>query len=311
MAAGRRDFLKNSGVLTTGALTGFPFDFFESKPLEMNLPADFQVRFHATNWGFQGSMSEFCEKAKREGYDGIEVWAPREAGPRDELIRLIREHGLDLGLLVGVGDRDPAVHARNFQEYLREASQLKPVYINCHSGRDYFSLDQNRPILEGSFEVEAATGIPVYHETHRARCLYSAPIAKQFLDAFPKLRLTLDISHWTNVHESMLEDQEATVQLALGRTHHIHSRIGHQEGPQVNDPRAPEWEAAVITHLYWWDQVILARSREGKPSFTVLTEFGPPNYLPAMPYTRMPLADQWEINLYMMNLLRKRWQSQK
>jgi hypothetical protein len=31
--------------------------------------------------------------------------------------------------------------------------------------------------------------------------------------------------------------------------------------------------------------------------------------MPTLPYTRMPLADQWGINVYMMQLLRQRYQT--
>jgi hypothetical protein len=39
----------------------------------------------------------------------------------------------------------------------------------------------------------------------------------------------------------------------------------------------------------------------------MLTEFGPPHYLPALPFTRQPVADQWDINVYMMKTLRERY----
>jgi hypothetical protein len=42
-------------------------------------------------------------------------------------------------------------------------------------------------------------------------------------------------------------------------------------------------------------------------TITILTEFGPPDYMPVLPYTRLPVANQWEINVYMLNLLRKRY----
>ena len=122
------------------------------------------------------------------------------------------------------------------------------------------------------------------------------------------LKITLDISHWCNVHESLLHDQENTVQLALSRTGHIHARIGHPEGPQVNDPRAPEWTETVHRHFEWWDAVVQMQIKNGAHQLTFLTEFGPPNYMPTMPYTQQPLSNQWEINVYMMQLLRKRYQ---
>lgn len=94
--------------------------------------------------------------------------------------------------------------------------------------------------------------------------------------------------------------------MALERVEHIHARIGHEEGPQVNDPRAPEWEAAVKQHFAWWDKVAERKKRNGE-RMTILTEFGPPTYMPTLPYTRQPLADQWAINVYMMKLLRQRY----
>jgi hypothetical protein len=112
------------------------------------------------------------------------------------------------------------------------------------------------------------------------------------------------------VHESLLDDQQETIQLALSRTDHIHARIGHPEGPQVNDPRAPEWETTAKSHWQWWDKVVELKIRQGIKKLTFLTEFGPPDYLPALPYTRQPLADQWAINVYMKNQLKKRYSGQ-
>ena len=94
--------------------------------------------------------------------------------------------------------------------------------------------------------------------------------------------------------------------MTLDRVHHIHARIGHPEGPQVNDPRAPEWEKIVNTHLGWWDKVAERKKKNGE-RLTILTEFGPPDYMPTLPYTRQALADQWAINVHMMQLLRKRY----
>ena len=122
----------------------------------------------------------------------------------------------------------------------------------------------------------------------------------------PELKLTFDLSHWCSVSESYLEDQEETVNLAIERAAHIHARIGHPEGPQVNDPRVPEWETAVDTHFGWWDKIVERKKREGV-RITFLTEFGPPDYMPTLPGTRQPLANQWEINVYMMRLIRERY----
>lgn len=307
MGLRRRKFLQNSTALLAA---GFTTPFIESKNIpqpEMTIPPDFNLKFHATNWGYPGDLESFCASAKKEGYQGIEVWAPRHPKDQDILSQMVNRYQLDLGILIGSGETEHKAHTKSFIAYAAEAVKLKPVYINCHSGRDYFTLEENRAIIEYSYELEARTSIPFYHETHRGRCLYAAPVTRQYLQTFKDLKLTLDISHWTNVHESLLEGQEETVELAISRTRHVHSRIGHAEGPQINDPRAPEWTHTVNTHLNWWDRVIEARIKEGQKSLTVLTEFGPPPYLPAMPFTQMPVADQWDINVYMMKLLRSRW----
>ena len=108
------------------------------------------------------------------------------------------------------------------------------------------------------------------------------------------------------MHESLLDDQQDTVSRTLERVDHIHARIGHAEGPQVNDPRAPEWKQAVDAHFAWWDNVVARKKKEGKV-LTFLTEFGPVDYMPALPYTRQPVADQWAINKYMLDILRMRY----
>ena len=130
---------------------------------------------------------------------------------------------------------------------------------------------------------------------------------KPYLDKLPNLRLTLDASHWCAVHESYLDDQPDALQAALARTDHIHSRVGHPEGPQVSDPRAPEWKDALEKHLAWWDKVVALQKRTGAP-LTVTSEFGPVSYMPTLPFTNQPVTSQWDVNVYMMQLLRKRYE---
>ena len=165
---------------------------------------------------------------------------------------------------------------------------------------------QGKTFIEHTIALAKSTGIKICHETHRSRLLYSTPVASHYIETVPDLRITFDVSHWCNVHESLLEDQQETVDMALKRVDHIHARIGHAEGPQVNDPRAPEWDETVKAHFTWWDKIVEMKKQKGEV-LTILTEFGPPDYMPTMPYTKQPLADQWAINVHMMHLLRKRY----
>ena len=307
MNSGRRRFL-GAAMAGTGLLSSIADVSANNKaPFQFN--NKFSLKILGTNWGFTGNYDAFCAAIQKEGYDGIEVGWPGAKEKQTELFAAVEKHGLDVAFLSGAGEKDFGTHLQSFKRNIEAASsQLpqKPLYVNCHSGKDYFSYEQNKEIIDFTTEVSAKTGIPIYHETHRGRMLFAAHITRNFIEKNPELKLTLDISHWCNVHESLLADQQETVQLALSRVGNIHARIGHEEGPQVNDPRAPEWEAAVKAHLGWWDAVVAQKVKNGE-TLTMLTEFGPPNYLPTVPYTAQPLADQWAINVYMMKMLRARY----
>ena len=301
----RRNFLAISAATGTHAVLDNMQAF--AKPLATDYTQQgFGLLIFATNWGFGGSWEAFATRIKNLGYDGAELWYPSDAAERSEVFAAFKKHNLQIGFLVGSGDRDFRKHLDGFKTSLEGAASQKPVYINCHSGRDHFSFEQNRKFIELTTAVSKATGVPVYHETHRSRILYSAPVALNFIEALPDLRITFDVSHWCNVHESLLDDQRETLSRTLSRVDHIHARIGHPEGPQVNDPRAPEWKEAVAAHFAWWDTVVSEKKQKGKV-MTFLTEFGPIDYLPALPYTRQPVADQWEINKYMLDTLRSRY----
>lgn len=310
MTLNRRRFIKTT-TSATSALLLSSLDGLAEKHQPATIISDkgFSLKLLATNWGFGGSLDAFCTKAKKEGYDGIEMWWPMEKASQDELFSMLKKHSLDVGFLCGVYHSNYKEHLAQFKKMSEAAATSKiqhPLYINCHSGKDFFSFEENAAIVDHTTRLSKKTGIKICHETHRSRMLFAAPVAKKFLQTIPDLKITLDVSHWCNVSESLLADQPETMKLAISRTEHIHARIGHAQGPQVNDPRAPEWEAAVKAHLGWWDKVVERKKTNGE-QLTILTEFGPPDYMPTIAYTRQPLADQWAINVHMMHLLRKRY----
>ncbi len=305
----RKKFISHSASAATAAMLSSLESFSLSSKPAFTINKNYELLILATNWGFDGSIDAYCAKVKMEGYDGIEIWWPMEQKSQDDLFAALKKNNLQVGFLCGGSSADPLQHLNQFKKMMDAAAKQnlqKPVYINCHSGRDHFSYDDNKKFIEYTISLSKDTGINILHETHRSRMLFAAHIAKQFMEKVPQLRLTLDISHWCNVHESLLADQPDAVNAALERTDHIHARIGHAEGPQVNDPRAPEWEQAVNAHFAWWDKVIERKKKNGE-RMTILTEFGPPAYMPTLPFTQQPVSDQWAINVYMMQLLRKRY----
>jgi sugar phosphate isomerase/epimerase len=305
MSLNRRNFIQS----TTTALMLSSLEVFASSHKNPGTNDNFQLKLLATNWGFRGTLDEYCSRVKKEGYDGIEIWWPKEQKDQDEMFNALKKNNLEVGFLTAGSESNYGDHFNTFKIMIDAAATNKiqrPLYINCHSGRDYFSYEQGKTFVDHTTDLAKSTGIKICHETHRSRLLYSAPVAKHYMETIPALRITFDVSHWCNVHESLLADQQETVDMTLKRVDHIHARIGHAEGPQVNDPRAPEWGDAVKAHFDWWDKVVDLKKQKGE-ILTVLTEFGPPDYMPTLPYTRQPLADQWAVNVYMMQTLRKRY----
>lgn len=305
----RRNFLELTASSTTALLlTSLETIASQNTPVT-TVKKNLMLKIMATNWGFNGTMKEFITKVKKDSYDGIEIVWPRDQKDQEEMFGLLKENGLEAAFLCRGDESTYKENYNTFKEVTSAAATnkyQKPLYINCHSGKDYFSFEENETFIAYTTQLEKQTGVPLYHETHRSRMLFAAPVAKQYLQKHPELKVTFDVSHWCNVSESLLEDQPETLALTLERTGHIHARIGHPEGPQVNDPRAPEWEGAVKAHLAWWDKVA-ERKRQNGETMTILTEFGPPTYMPTLPYTLQPLTDQWAVNVYMMELLRKRY----
>jgi hypothetical protein len=268
-----------------------------------------KIHFLCPRWGSESlSPGEFLRRVVASGYDGVEVHLGDTdpegeeivAGARDLEMPIVLQHAMTM-------DRDLAIHIPLYTKRLRRLAGLKPLFINTQSGRDLFTLEENLRVFDAAALVEAETGIPLLHETHRARCLHTPWRTSELLRARPSTRLALDLSHWCNVCESLLGDQEDLIAPILPAVEHIHARVGWAQGPQVNDPRAPEWSEAVEAHLKWWDRIIGERRAGGASSFTITPEFGPPPYLPVLPHTREPLSDQWAINIHMMDLLRKRY----
>jgi len=310
MKQDRRKFIQRSAAGSAALFLSSLESYALPTKSSFNMNKNYELKIMATNWGFRGSLNEFCAKAKQEGYDGIEIWWPTDnKRAQDELFAALKNLGLEVGFLCGGSQTNPQEHLDHYKKMVDAAAKQnvqRPLYINNHSGRDHFNTDINQKFIEHTLALVKETGITISHETHRSRILFAAHVARQYMDKYPELKLTLDISHWCNVHESLLGDQKETVDMALERTEHIHARIGHPEGPQVNHPRAPEWENAVKAHFSWWDKVVERKKKNGE-RMTFLTEFGPPDYMPTMAYTRQPLSDQWAINVYMMQLLRKRY----
>ncbi len=241
-------------------------------------------------WGLEGSWDEQFPSIREKGYAAVEAGLPGD-GNRRTFDSARHRSGLGWVAMVFTDGIDVKAHLESLRRQVDEAVDSGPLLINCHGGRDAFSEDEAKAFFAGALEIEARLGIPIGHETHRGRILYNPWITDRMLTRFPGLKLTADFSHWVCVAERLLDDQEDIMRRCAARTLHVHARVGYEQGPQVPDPRAPEYAPHLEVHERWWAWIWEAQQEAGSEACTLTPEFGPPDYLHTAPYTRLPVAD--------------------
>ncbi len=262
-----------------------------------------QLKVYKSLWGMTGSLEEQFARIKSAGYDGIES-APQDIADTPLFKRLLREHKFEYVSLVYTEGPD---HEEEFKRRVNAALEFGPKKIVAHAGRDTMSYVKQIRFLEGCLRVEEEIGVPIAHETHRRRPLFSPMNALAILRELPELRLNVDFSHWCVVTESLLEDHEQAIALAAERAIHLHGRVGYENGPQVPDPRVPEWERCLTRHEAWWNLVIVAHKLRGASELTFVPEYGPPTYMPTLPATGQPASDLWDVCLWSADRFRRQF----
>eukprot|EP00474_Spongospora_subterranea_P001875 CRZ02333.1 hypothetical protein [Spongospora subterranea] len=178
--------------------------------------------------------------------------------------------------------------------------------INSFSGHDSMEFDDAVSLLNAMhdwydevFVGQLAGDVDrprLLHETHRGRLLYSPWVTRRLLDAVPRLNLVADLSHWTcvaefplgpsplavdrdSLHRNLLAE---TIREIVPRIYHVQGRVGYEQGPQVDDPRQPEWAPQLSSFEYWWDLIFTNLIQKDQMcSFTA--EHGPPPYQRSLP----------------------------
>jgi sugar phosphate isomerase/epimerase len=269
-----------------------------------------QVLVFAPHWGSNDlAPQDFIDKVVAAGFDGIEMSLPLDAAQREDWTARIRGAGLQLIAQQWETVFHPAFgeHREALARYIGNACAARPLFVNSHTGKDFYTREQNLELIALADEIGARHGVPVRHEIHRSRFSGHPALLLPYLAERPALELTADLSHWCCACESLLEDQPETLDATLTHVRHVHARVGHPQGPQVGDYRAPESLGALNAHLRWWDRVVALRRAAGAASLTFTPEFGPVPYTPTLPYSGAEVSNAWELNVAMLALLRERY----
>jgi sugar phosphate isomerase/epimerase len=270
-----------------------------------------QIKYSFSYWGSeQLTPTQFINAIVAEGFEGVELFLYSDTITDEFLLAIenVRKLHPDFYFitlqLAFPKENTVASHIKAMEENFKRLAELNPLFINSHTGRDYFSFDDNSRIIDAAMNFSAKNGIRILHETHRGRFSFHAASLIPYLDRFPQLELVSDFSHFCTVSESMLEDQQHIIERILPHVSHIHARVGHEQSPQVSNPQAPEWQGHLDQFINWWQQIIAIKKQSGQSFFTITPEFGPAPYMPTAPFTQEPLSSQWDNNVFMKDYLK-------
>lgn len=266
-----------------------------------------ELKAYKALWGMTGTLEEQFDRITQANYDGVEAFL-LEVKDKQKLHDLLSKHQLPFIAQIITTGQTTDEHIASFKSQAAAAAEFGAVMLNTHGGKDSMTFEEQRRFYEAALSEEARLGIPVGHETHRGRPLFTPWTTAALLQAYPELKLTADISHWVCVCESLLSDQQENLALAAERTIHVHTRVGYPQGPQVPHPAAPEYAAELRLHENFWEDVFTKRKKTGALEITFVPEFGPPGYLHTLPFTNQPVVDLWEVCLWMRHRVEERFQ---
>lgn len=266
-----------------------------------------KLLLYKTLWGHAGSLSDAVRLCIESDFQGIEAPAPLDHKEREVFFETLQNAGLQWiaeistctpqGVFVPLPKCSVEDHLKSLEDGVKRSLEGSPRFINTMAGSDAWCVADARRFHEGVVRLQEKYEIVISVETHRGRSTYSPWLTRDFLQDIPELRITCDFSHWCVVSERLILDEEIEIlHLVAKHAHHIQPRVGYNQGPQVPDPRAPEYAECLIAHERWWDIVWNSMHARGFHEFSMTPEFGPDGYLQAAPFTRVPVADLWEIN---------------
>jgi sugar phosphate isomerase/epimerase len=268
-----------------------------------------------TLWGYDGPYETAVAEAAASGFNGIECPAPEDESSAKRLRKELDAHGMECILEIATGggyvpspQAGVKEHLESFKRKLDAGLPLKPRFVTCLGGSDLLGFGENMRFFREAMDYAERRHVSVCFETHRSRPTFHPSTVPMILHEIPDLELTCDFSHWCVVCERpcMDEFRESLVACA-SRVKHIHLRVGYDQGPQVPDPRAPEYAGWLEAHFRWWAVLWRAQRERGFQESTCTAEFGPDGYLHEEPFTRRPTANLAEVNRWMAGLARERF----
>ena len=273
------------------------------------------LKLFKTLWGHAGSLDDAIIACREHGFSGIEGPAPAESLQRREFLEKLADAGLDYIAEICTGgsyvpDRQlsPAQHLDSLQQKAEAALECRPLFLTVIGGCDAWGINQSVDFFAAASQMTNELGVTASFETHRSRSFFNPWQTRDVLNQLPALKLTCDYSHWCVVCERLIDTEPEILTLCAARAHHVHARVGYDQGPQVPHPAAPLYHEALAAHERWWSQIWASQRARDYETTTMTPEFGPDGYLQSHPFTAEPVAELADINRWMARRQRQRFE---
>src|SRR6516164_128294 len=265
-----------------------------------------ELHIYKTLWGHTSSLDEAIAACHQHEFAGLEGQVPGNPTERKRFQAKLAQAGLGfIAEICTAGSYVPRrqatlpEHVESLRRQAEAALECNPRFLTVIAGCDAWSVEQSVDFFGEAMVIVGKLGVPISFETHRSRSLFNPWTTRDILRQLPALKLTCDFSHWCVVCERLVGDEPDVLSLCAERAHHVHARVGYDQGPQVPHPAAPIHREALEAHERWWTQIWRNQSARGLTVSTLTPEFGPDGYLHSLPFTNVPVADLTQINHWM------------
>lgn len=269
-----------------------------------------------TLWGHIGSVSEAADLAVTAGFSALEAPLPATAADIHQLAEALEQNQLGwVQEICTAGSYVPrrratiGEHLNDLRDQLTRGREIGARFSNVMGGCDAWSIDDSVRFFSEAMDIAISVGVDCSFETHRGRSMYCPWNSMAILKRLPEMKITCDFSHWVVVSERLMDCEWDAIECAANQAHHIHSRVGYDQGPQVPHPGAPEYREALVSHQRCWEAIWDSQQRRGYTETTMTPEFGPDGYLHTLPFTGAPVADLWDVNRWIANQENKHFEN--
>lgn len=252
------------------------------------------IEIYRSTWGIDAPWEVVFPQIAAQGYRGVELGVPNEPHEQARLVAALKQSNLGYIAMVFSSGDTLAAHIDSTIQQVTSAQACGARQITLHGWRDSSSFADGCAYIEAVLTLEQTIGMAIAHETHRGRLFYNPWHTDAYLSRYADAHICADYSHWVVVAERLLSDAEAIFARCARHAVHVHTRVGHAQGPQVADPSLPRFAAEHTAHEHWWQMIVNYRASRSQ-HLTMTPEYGPPAYQATDVASNLPVRPLTEI----------------